>query len=333
MDIAITGVGFVHPHGHRLEELRQAFAREAAPARQLSSFDDEPFFPGDSRRARRLDRLARYASSAALLALRHAGIERLGSVAPRAALVGGTMFGGLEACVDFNAQLNRAGPDVVNPADFPNTAHNMACAQTAIRLGIEGMVFTLSSGLAAGMDAILWGCRLLSSGRAELVIAGGFDRWFETLGVALESVGLRNLHPAEGACFVVLEPAARCLERGGRLLARVLSFGQGSALPRALRQTLRKANGVSPALACIGVQGVPRYDDAITAAYRELSKEGLGEPALFAYKRVVGETFGASGPFAVASALARGGAPGEAVLIDGLAWGGAASALLIQPIH
>jgi len=46
-----------------------------------------------------------------------------------------------------------------------------------------------------------------------------------------------------------------------------------------------------------------------------------------------GPAQGAAAPFAVASALARPDLLPGPVLIDGLAWGGAASALLIQPLR
>jgi 3-oxoacyl-[acyl-carrier-protein] synthase II/nodulation protein E len=288
--------------------------------------------------------VSQYAASAALLALQHAGAEPLGTNAGRSALVGGTMFGGLEACLTFNEQLVQGGPDLVNPSEFPNTAHNMACAQAAIRLGIQGPVYTLCSGLAAGLDAILWGCRALRAGRAELVLAGGFDRWVDTLGAGLQAMGVPlasgpkepGLRPSEGACFVVLEPEERCRARGARPLARVLGFGQSSgdgALLNAMRNTIRMAGGAAPTVACVGTQGLARTDAAVDRAHRELLDEGLPRPAMLHHKQILGETFGASGPFAIASALAALDLPPGPALIESLAWGGAASALLIQPFH
>jgi len=346
--VAVSGAGFVHPHGDRLEDLERAIELALPPpGARIEAFDYGAFFPGDSRREKKMDRVGRYASCAALLALRHAGVPLPLAAPERTALVGGTMFGGLEACAEFHGELTGSGPDLVNASLFPNTAHNVACAQVAISFGIEGPVFAVASGLASGLEAVIWGCRLLRSGRAEMVLAGGFDRWTGTLDAALRSRGVLapegapGLRPAEGACFLVLETVDRCRERGGRPLAEILGFAQASAvggrgeggagaLARALRQALRSAGDARPSTLCTGLQGVPRHDGQMLAAYGELGwQDGCG-PARFDCKRILGETFGAAGPFAVAAALAA-LLPGP-VLVDALAWGGATAALVLQPL-
>src|SRR3954463_6551935 len=112
MEIAITGVGLLHPHGRSLEDLGRAFARQTTPPRQIDAPESDLPVQGPPSRSRRMDRVSQYAASAALLALQHAGAELLGEAAGRAALVGGTMFGGLEACLTFNEQLVQGGPDL-----------------------------------------------------------------------------------------------------------------------------------------------------------------------------------------------------------------------------
>jgi 3-oxoacyl-[acyl-carrier-protein] synthase II len=353
--VVVSGVGFVHPHGSCLEDLGRAIGLGLPPpGPRIEELDYEAFFPGESPRVKRMDRVGRYASCAALLALRHAGLALPAAAPETIAVVGGTMFGGLEACVQFHAELTRMGPDAVTASLFPNTAHNVACAQVAISLGVEGPVFAIASGLAAGLEAVIWGCRLLRSRRAEMVLAGGFDGWSEALEAALRFMdalapdgapGDPGLWPAEGACFLVLESRERCLERGGRPLAEILGYAQASAggsrrergaaaLGGALQQALSAAGDVRPRTLCLGVQGLRRYDRQIAGAYGALGGNGAAGPIRFACKEVLGETFGASGPFAVAAVLAAGEAvlPGP-VIVDALAWGGAAAALVLQPLH
>jgi len=338
-EVAITGIGLAHPHGVHLEDLARAFAEESPPARRIQEFDDDTIFPARVANSSDMDRPARLVTAAAFLALQDAGVALPLPCPVRTALVGGTAFAELGACARFHAALVANGPDGVNPSKFPNTSHNMACAQTAIKLGVEGPVFTVASGGAAGLEAILWGQRLLRSGQADLVLAGGYDAAFETLDAALESLGVLARRPyrkgvvtSEGACFLVLESAVGCRARGGRPLGTLTGHGQASGdggLTRSLR-TAVQVSGEPPRSAFVGLQGLRRTDDVIRTAYADLSSAGLGDPFQIPCKRVIGETFGAAGPFAVASAFARKADAPSPVVVDALGWGGGAAALVFQ---
>jgi 3-oxoacyl-(acyl-carrier-protein) synthase len=347
-EIVVSGLGFVHPHGRTLAELGAALASERAPPRRIAAPPEAPRAPGAARgdpRWRRIDRLGRCVAAAALDAAADAGLAPPLAGPGAAALVGGTLLGGLEACLDVHASLVSGGPGNVSPAAFPNTAHNMAVAETAILLGVDGPVLTLASGPGAGLDAIVWAWRWLRAGRAEIAIAGGFDTWTDALEPALRALGLppgSGLQPAEGACFLVLERAARVEARGGRARARLGGFAQGSVpaaggaaraegLAALLREALRRAGGAPLAVAGAGASGAAALDGEIREAYARLGADAAGA-AWFPCKRVVGETFGAAGPFAVASVLASVPAlPPGPVAIESLARGGAATVLVLHP--
>jgi 3-oxoacyl-[acyl-carrier-protein] synthase II len=347
--VAITGFGLVHPLARSPEELARALAAGSPPrAPEVADLDFKDHFPAQAKRASKMDRLGQYACCAALFALRHAGLERPPEPA-RAGVVGGSAFGGLEACVSFHADLLREGPELVSAVQFINTAHNVAASQVAISFGIQGPVVNLSSGLAAGLDAVVTGVRTIRAGRADLVLAGGYERWIPELQTALRSVKLlgdgaagegASLAPAEGACFLVLEEGEKALGRGAAPLAWVLGYGQsaavsargaaGAGLAKALNTALAMAGDPQPAAAIVGAQGTPRYDVAVRGAYEEVLGGRYEEmPKLFP-KRALGEAFGAAGPLAIAAALATEGllAVGP-VLVDSLAWGGAGTAVVL----
>lgn len=346
--IAVTGVGMVHAHGVRFESLQEAVsARLPPPSPTVEDLDYKAHFPDTSKRIKKMDQVGRYASCAALFALRHAGLEAPPDPA-RAGLVTGTMFGGLEACAEFHKELVTVGPDAVNPVHFPNTAHNVACGHVAITLGLKGPVLALASGQVASHEAAIAAARLIRAGRADLVVAGGFDRLVPEIEDGLARMGLiaAGLRASEGACFLVLESAAAATARGAEVLAWLHGTGLdsdpvpagsfdygGKALSRALARALATSPGVRPGLSVTGADGVAPYDQAIDAAFAAAAPE-LSMAPRFAPKRIFGETFGAAGSFALAGLLAgwRAGAlPREPALVGALAWGGAAAALVASP--
>lgn len=347
-EVVVTGAGLLHPSAADLRQLAAALARGTPPASpEIAGFDYRRWF-ADDRRAAKMDRLGRHACVAALLALRDAALDPLPD-RPRVGLVAGTLFGGLEACLSFHSELLAYGP---NPATFPNTAHNVAAGQVAIRLGVQGPVMTIV-GPAAGLDAVVAGARWIAAGRADVVLAGGFDRWLPEIGTALASLGLlgaaRNgdapLVPAEAACFVVLESAAHAAGRGAPVLGLLRGWGQaaealagggvragGGALTTAMRRALAMARVEVPTALCVASRETASYDAAVAAACGAVS-DGAVPPPKLEPKRALGETFGAAGPLALVSALVRaaaGEALGDAVLLDGVAWKGGATALVLD---
>lgn len=335
--VVVTGYGAVHPHGVE----QAAFDAAAAPAAPtLPEFKYKRWFPESSKRIKKMDMAGKYASCAALFALRHAGLEAPPDPA-RAGLVTGSMFGGLEACLAFHSDLVLKGPDNINPVLFPNTSHNVACGHVAITLSLKGPVTALVSGLAASHEALALAARTIRAGRADLMLAGGFERWVPELGAVTDDLGLA---PAEGACFLVLEAAETAAARGAPVRGGVQGYGlasdasgrchvegDGAGLAEAMRRALADA-GDRPAAIAPGVQGVPAYDDAIEAAYRAVLGDAAAALPRLAPKTRLGETFGAGGAFAAAAVLAAWGGgrlPPGPVLMDGYAWGGAACGLVL----
>ncbi len=348
--VVVTGIGLVHPRGEDPSILDAVFAEDPGPVvATIAELDYKRYFPDSTKRIKKMDMAGRYASYAAMLALRSTGLEKP-PVPQRSGLVTGTMFGGLEACEAFHREMLTAGPDAVNPVHFPNTAHNVAAGHVAISLGLQGPVLALASGLSASLEAILAGTRMIRAGRADLVAAGGFERWFPTLAEALGAagipVGAGGLAPSEGACFLILEAEEMARARDARIRGRILTYGQasgspstggsdpeGKALSRALGLALARADGAPDLrIACLGTQGLAGYDRAIAAGWDSALSGGVDELVRITPKRALGETFGVAGALAVASILRgweTGRLPPGSALVDGLSWGGAASALLV----
>ena len=111
-------------------------------------------------------------------------------------------------------------------------------------LGIDGPMRIISNACASGANAIGHAFHLVRSGRAERVLAGGYDALCEMVFSgfgALQALSLSGiprpfdaardgLALGEGAGFVIVESAAAAKARGARVIAEILGYGAATDL-------------------------------------------------------------------------------------------------------
>ncbi|MGX1564743.1 beta-ketoacyl-[acyl-carrier-protein] synthase family protein [Streptomyces sp. NPDC055506] len=158
------------------------------------------------------------------------------------------------------------------------------------QLGLTGPRLTFTNACVASAAAIIHACRLISSGRIDVVVcAGGYLVEEETFGKfdsgrALSRDGMvrpfsadrSGLLLGDGVAAVVLESAEHARRRGARPLASVVGWGaatdahhiaqphpEGAGLARAARQALRLAGDPDgAALGYVNAHGTgTRYND------------------------------------------------------------------------
>jgi 3-oxoacyl-[acyl-carrier-protein] synthase II len=135
----------------------------------------------------------------------------------------------------------RAGTRAVSPYYVPSTIPNMAACEVAIDLGAHGPVTASALACASGNAALLEARRLILSGEADVVVAGGTDAGIApALLAGLSNMGplsQRNEEPerasrpfdadrdgfvfGEGAVLLVLESAEHARARGARVYGSV----------------------------------------------------------------------------------------------------------------
>lgn len=153
----------------------------------------------DPRLLRRMSRIVRMGSAAALSCLKEA------AVAEPDAIVTGTAYGCLEDTGIFLTSLIERNEETLQPAAFIQSTHNTVGAQIALLLQCTGYNNTfVHRGLSfesALQDAIL----LLQEGDAATVLAGGIDELTDTSHALLSRFGLyRHTRAGEGAAFFLL---------------------------------------------------------------------------------------------------------------------------------
>lgn len=290
MRIAMTGYGAVTPFGLGADTLWSGLVGGRSGARELEgdTWDGLPVRVAapvtedleavlGHPKARQLDRSQQFAMVAAREAWADAGAP---DVDPeRLAVVIGTGIGGVTTLLDQDDILESRGARRVSPRAVPMLMPNGAAAQVSIEYHAQAGAYTTVSACASGAEAITMGARLIASGEADVVIAGGTEAAVAPLTMAAfaQATALarddgdpeRISRPfcadrhgfllGEGAGIVILERAEHAAARQAHTRARLAGWAvtsdayhitatepTGAQQVRAIRTALTHA-GLSPA--------------------------------------------------------------------------------------
>ncbi|MFB6632147.1 beta-ketoacyl-[acyl-carrier-protein] synthase family protein [Streptomyces sp. NPDC056362] len=274
--------------------------------------------------ARRLDRSQQAALAAAAEAWSDAGAP---TVDPdRLASAIGTGIGGVGTLLEQDDVLEATGIRRVSPRTVPMLMPNAAAALISIEYGARAGVYTPVSACSSGAEAIALGARLIRSGEADVVIAGGTEAAIIPITVAgftqAQALSRHAAEPAsasrpfaadrsgfilsEGAAVVVLESAEHASARGARVHATLAGAGiaadahhitapaaDGSGQISAMRKALAQAGLAPEQISHINAHatGTPVGDVAEAHAIGAV----FGRAAVTAPKAALGHLFGAAG--------------------------------------
>jgi 3-oxoacyl-[acyl-carrier-protein] synthase II len=350
--VVVTGLGVISPLGNDVDTFwRRLVAGESGVgtitrfdttgykvhiAAEVQDFDAEDYL--DKRQVRRLDLFSRYAVAAGKIAAADADFDpRL--EAERVGAVVGSGVGGLQTLHTETDKLLHKGPDRVNPLLVPMMIPNMGAAQVSLALGTKGPLSATCTACAAGSDAIGYAARLIRSGDADVMFAGGSEAPISPVGIsgfaAARALSTRNDDPAgasrpfdagrdgfvvgEGAGCLVLESLEHAQARGARIYAELAGAGMSSdafhmTLPdesgesqaRALKIALSEAGLQAEDVDYINAHGTATGagDVAETKAIKVALGEHASTVAVSSNKSMIGHCLGASGAIeAVATVL------------------------------
>jgi 3-oxoacyl-[acyl-carrier-protein] synthase II len=225
---------------------------------------------------RRMDRLNQYASVAAGLALKDAGLQGSRTGGDRIGVIVALTRGPVSTQEQFIENLRSCGVAKLSPKFFPAMVASTVAGQISQAHRLRGFNSTVIDGTGAGLHALLHAFETLRQDDgldAVLVVAADevgalFHRIYDRLGLLVtedeEPGRVRPYHPAgrglvlgEGAVAVLLERLASARARGARLRAELTGYGltseaggakevaNGVQLERAMRLALAEA-GVPP---------------------------------------------------------------------------------------
>jgi 3-oxoacyl-[acyl-carrier-protein] synthase II len=349
--VVVTGVGAVTPLGVGARTLHERWCAGESGLSDgegaCADFDPSDFL--SAKEARRADRFTQLAIAACDEALADAGWHDGAAAAAGAAAGAGTVpyppgrigcvlgtgIGGIQTLVDGQDTLRERGAHYVSPLSVPLMMSNAGAGALSMRHDLRGPSFAVSSACASGAHAIGGALRMLQSGEADAVIAGGSEAGLTPLARAafgaldaLSQTGISRPFDvrrdgfvmSEGAAVLVLEREAAARARGARVLGRIRGYGASSdahhlTAPRAdghgqaaaMHAALRDAGVAAKQIDYVNAHGTstPLNDRAETHAI----KLALGEHALripvSSTKSAIGHLLGAAGAVeAVATLLA-----------------------------
>ncbi|MFP5352666.1 MAG: beta-ketoacyl-ACP synthase II [Actinomycetota bacterium] len=351
-DVVITGLGLVTPIGIGTEPFWDALVEGRSGAGRLSRFDPaehpvkiaaevsdfDPTLWMEPREAARTDRFCQMGVAASCLAWAEAGLDGYGN-GERIGVIVGSGIGGLSTIEEQHSAFQRGGARRVSPFMVPRLMPNAAAAAIAMRFGLTGVNYSVSSACATGAHAIGEALEVLRAGRADVMIAGGCEAALTPLAVSafarMGALSTRNDEPeaasrpfdrgrdgfvfGEGAGVLVLERAGHAAARGARPIARLTGYGascdafhvtqpdpEGAGATKAMLAALRDARRLPSDVDYINAHGTSTpYNDRIETA---AIKQALGNEAkripVTSTKSQTGHLLGAAGAVeAAASAL------------------------------
>ena len=290
--VAVTGIGMVSPLGLDMPTTWKALLAGHCGVDRISAFDTEgyetriaaevkgfdPLSCMDRKEARRCDRFVQLATSAALQAVKHAGLEITPANAGRIGVIIGSGIGGIATLSEEFNTLKEKGPSRVSPFLIPMMIVDMASGHVSIRLGAKGPNFSTVSACASGADAIGESAEMIRRGEVLAMVAGGAEAAIVPIGIAgfsaARALSTRNENPkeasrpfdanrdgfimGEGAGILILEEMEYARSRGARILAELVGYGAtadanhvtqpapgGEGGARAMRLAMHKA-GMEP---------------------------------------------------------------------------------------
>ena len=359
----ITGLGAVTPIGNDHPTFWQNLISGVSGVGPITRFDAtgfdvriaaevkdfDPTLAMDRKMARRMSRFIHFAMAVAKEATADAGLD-FSDWSPeqrdRSAVIINSAGGGVEEIMMGDAVLREKGPGQVSPFAYPALSASMAGCLVSIEYGLTGPVINQSAACATSIVAFLDGLRLIQSGDADVVFAGGSEAPLLQVGFAalgnMHALSRRNDDPTrasrpfdrdrdgfvygEGAGVVVLESAEHALARGAKIQAELVGAATtsdafhisapdptGRGATRAMTRAMENAGVAPDEIDYIAAHGTSTSlnDATETRAIKAALGAHAYKVAISSPKSMVGHTIGAAG---VVNALAAIGAIREGVI-------------------
>ncbi|MBP7929885.1 MAG: beta-ketoacyl-ACP synthase II [Acidimicrobiia bacterium] len=337
--VVITGLGAVTPAGGSVKETWETVLAGKSMAAPITAWDAseepvnfacevkdfDPLAVMDRAEARRSDRVTQFGVAAAAEAMTDAGAlqaepERIGTLVS-------TGIGGQTTVYDGAITCETKGTRRVSPFFVPATMPNAISAAIAMVHGLKGPSLCICTACAAGTHSIGEAARMIRSGAADVMLAGGAEATVHKLPMGafwrMGALSTRTEDPSracrpfdegrdgfvmgEGAAVLVLERLDMARERGANIYAEVRGYAltsdayhitspseDGEGIRRCMRLAVADAQLAPTDIAHVNAHGTSTpLNDLIegNAVAAELGSQAL----VTSTKGVTGHCIGAAG--------------------------------------
>jgi len=257
--VVITGVGLVTPLGVGVRESWDAICAGTSGIGPITRFDTRDFKTKiaaevkgfdpldfmEKKDAKRTQLYIAYAVAAAKMALEDAALVIDDANCERIGVSSGCGLGGLFLLETEAQKLDRNGPKRISPFFIPTIIGNMAPGMISIVTGAKGPNLSMATACAAGTHAVGDAFKIVQSGAAEAMIAGGVEAVISPCCIAgfnaMKALSTRNEEPqkasrpfdrdrdgfvvGEGSGMLILETLEGARARGAKIYGEVLGYG------------------------------------------------------------------------------------------------------------
>ena len=352
--VVVTGLGLVTPLASGVEETWSRLLDGQSGAGPITLFDavasgvattyacevprgdgtDGTFNPDDwvvKKDQKKIDDFILYGIAAAEMAVKDSGWMPEGEEDRlRTGVMIGSGIGGLASIAETAVMIKEKGPRRVSPFFIPGALINLISGQVSIRYGFKGPNHAVVTACSTGAHAIGDASRLIKSGDADVMIAGGAEAAICEIGIAgfnaCKALSTKYADDptkasrpydadrdgfvmGEGAGIVVLEEYEHAKARGAKIYGEVLGYGlsgdayhitapseDGEGGERSMRAALANA-GLSPdAIDYINAHGTSTMADTIElGAVERMLGDHAKNVTMSSTKSATGHLLGAAG--------------------------------------
>ena len=352
MRVVVTGLGVLAPNGNSVSEYWNALTAGQSGidhityfdttdfpvkiAGELSNFDPEQYF--ERKEVRKLDPFTAYALVASDEAIKMSGLDAGGFDSERAGVMLGCGIGGITTLLEEHVVLRDRGARRVSPFFVTKLIANIAGGQIAIKWDLQGSNQTVNSACASATDAIGLALRVLQSGTADIMVAGGTEASIRDLPLAGFSKIRALCNTAdppqsasrpfdkdrsgfimgEGAGILVLQTEEHAKSRGATILGELAGYGStndafhvtqpaegGAGAVKAMELAIEDAGAKPEEVNYINAHGTstPYNDKNETVAIKTDFGEHANKLKISSTKSMTGHLLGASGGIEAIAAM------------------------------
>jgi 3-oxoacyl-[acyl-carrier-protein] synthase II len=343
--VVITGLGIVSPVGSSVALAWDNILKGKSGIRPITAYDTTNYttkFAGlvsddfkvedwmGPKEVRKTDPFIHYGVAAAKQALKDSGIEVTDANRERIGILVGSGIGGIGTIEEQCVTLNTKGVRRVSPFFVPGSIINMISGYISIDTGITGPNLAVVTACTTATHAIGLAGRLISTGDADMFLAGAAEAGSAPAGMAgfcaARAMSQRNEAPekasrpwdkdrdgfvlGDGAGVVMVEELEHAKRRGAKIHGELIGFGMsgdafhitspaenGDGARRCMINSLKDA-GVDPAtVGYINAHGTSTLagDIAETMAIKNVFGAHAHELAVSSTKSMTGHLLGAAG--------------------------------------
>ena len=353
-EVVVTGIGLVTPLGLGHEVNWKRLINGSSGIRKIKTFDtydlpckisgqvptiSDDLEGGlnfndwiDSKDLRRIDRFIAYGLIAAQMAIEDSKWvpSNLDENEKTGVLVG-SGIGGLETIAKTTEILNTKGARKISPFFIPSALINLISGQISIKHNFKGPNHSVVTACSTGAHAIGDAAKIIESGKANVMIAGGAEAACCRIGMAGFSAAKAlstnfNENPqaasrpwdldrdgfvmGEGSGIVVLEEKEHAINRGAKIYSKIKGYGlsgdayhitapsaDGDGGFRAMNSALHEAKLKPNDINYINAHGTstPLGDMIELKAIKKLFQSNLDSLSISSTKSMTGHLLGAAG--------------------------------------